>query len=237
VRIVEANLETLGGEKNTTENDVLRSIESYEGGSGDDIITGAISSNASNYLGSFGNDTIFGSSGANTLTGGAGADQLDANDGTDVIDAKAGEGSTAVADPLIDCGAGVGDLAILDLKDDSSPTGCEIVERAPAREQPHARPRVARVTTVDAGRAVFSIACPRTQHGRCAGTLGLRIGRACTKLTRFSIRRGGSRSVSIALGALAQHVGRRTAAQLVSSEPGTIGPKTIVRRIVLRRAG
>ena len=81
MRIIEANLETLGGEKDAGENDVLRSIESYAGSIGADILTGVLSSNASTYLGEGGNDQIFGSSGNNTVIGGAGADQLDGNGG------------------------------------------------------------------------------------------------------------------------------------------------------------
>ena len=38
--VIEANLETLAGEKDTAKNDVLRSIERYGGGASSDIITG-----------------------------------------------------------------------------------------------------------------------------------------------------------------------------------------------------
>ena len=237
MRIIEANLETLAGQKDTTENDVLRSIESYEGGLDEDIITGAVSSNASNYLGGGDDDTLFGSSAANTLTGGAGTDFLDGNGGDDVLDGKAGEGSTADGDLLIDCGAGFNDLAVIDLKDDQRPKGCETIERAPANETPHARPRTGRVTRVARGRVRIRVTCPRTQRGRCSGRVALRIGRASSKRARFSIRRGGSKRVAVRLGRLGRRVGRRTVAQLVSSERGKIGPKTITRRVVLRGPG
>ena len=235
VRIIEANLESLGGEKDSGENDVLRSIEGYSGGSGSDIITGAISSNPSDYFGEFGDDTIFGSSGRNTLIGGPNADSLDGNAGTDVLDGKSGEGTVAVKDPLIDCGDGSGDLAIIDLKDDATPAGCEIVDRAPAGERPHARPRPRRVTRVRGGRARFRVLCPRTQRGRCRGRLTVRVGRRSARPVRFSIRRGGRRTVAVGLGRLEGRVGRRTVARLISRERGRIGPKTITRRVLLRR--
>ena len=185
VRIVEANLESLGGEKDTNEFDVLRSIEGYGGGNGNDIVTGALSSNVGDYFGETGNDALFGTSGANTLIGGPGDDFLDGNAGPDIIDAKSGE-AKAEKDSVIDCGAGQGDRAFIDLKDDLLPAGCEILERAPAGEEPHARPSARRLTRVLRGRASFRVSCPRTQRGRCAGRLGLRVGRARTKPTRFS---------------------------------------------------
>ena len=92
LRIIEANLETIAGDKDEPEGDVLRSIEAYAGGLDEDIITGALSSNSSNYFGEGDDDTIFGSSAANTLVGGAGGDQLDGNAGNDVIDGKTGRG-------------------------------------------------------------------------------------------------------------------------------------------------
>ena len=233
LRIVEANLETLAGEKDAGENDVLRSIESYDGGNGNDIITGVLSSNTSNYSGSLGDDVIFGSSAANTLTGGPGADQLDGNEGNDVLDAKSGEGSTAVADPLIDCGTGTNDLAILDLKDDATPSGCENVNRSPAGEGPHVRPTVPRLVAIASGAVSFKLSCPRALKRRCAGTLALRLGTAQTAQTKYAIAAGKSRRVAVRLGSLRARLNRHAVGQLVSLEDGIKGLKTTLRRIVL----
>ena len=92
MRIIEANLETLGGEKDTDEQDVLRSVERYVGGLDEDIMTGVLSSNDSTFDGGPDDDTVFGGSGPNTIVGGAGADQLDGNGGDDVIDGKSRRG-------------------------------------------------------------------------------------------------------------------------------------------------
>lgn len=235
LRIIEANLETLGGEKDAGENDVLRSIESYTGSVGDDILTGVLSSNASTYVGERGNDQIFGSSGDNTVIGGAGADQLDGNDGNDVIDGKSGEGTTAVADPVIDCGAGANDLAILDLLDDKTPTGCDgNLQISAAGEGPHVRMRFRRRMAVRDGRLAVRLTCPRALRHRCAGKLDLRIGQARSPRARYSIGRGRSRRVSVGLGALAGRVQGRTVGRLVSIERGRIkGLKTTSRGVVL----
>jgi Ca2+-binding RTX toxin-like protein len=235
VRIIEANLETLGGEKDAGENDVLRSIESYAGGRAADILTGVLSSNASTYLGELGNDQIFGSSGNNTVIGGAGADQLDGNGGDDIIDGKSGEGTTAVADPVIDCGAGTNDRAILDLLDDKTPTGCDgNLEISAAGEGPHVRMRLRRRMAVREGRLAVRLTCPRTLRHRCTGKLDVRIGRARSPRTRYSLSRGRSRRVSVALGPLARRVDARTAGRLVSVERGRIkGLKTTSRSVVL----
>ncbi len=235
LRIIEANLETLGGEKDAGENDVLRSIESYAGGGGADILTGVLSSNASTYLGEHGNDQIFGSSGDNTLIGGAGADQLDGNAGNDIIDAKSGEGGTAVADPVIDCGAGTGDQAVLDLLDDKTPAGCDgNLEISAAGEGPHVRLEFPRRVTLRAGLVAARLECPRVLRRGCKGTLTLRIGEARSLPTRYVIKRGRARRVSVELGALGGRVGRRPVGQLVSIERGRVkGLKTTSRRIVL----
>jgi Ca2+-binding RTX toxin-like protein len=235
LRIIEANLETLAGDKDEPENDVLRSIDSYAGGLDEDIITGTLSSNPSDYLGKNDDDTIFGSSGANTLVGGAGGDSLDGNAGDDTLDAKAGEGSTADADPVIDCGAGTNDFAVIDLLDDASPSGCEALNRSPAREGPHVRIRVPRVVRVRRGRVAFRLTCPRRLRRRCAGTLRLSKGRRRTRATRYSIRPRRSRRVRVRLGRLNRRIGRRTVARLVSRERGRRGIKTTQRRVVLRR--
>ena len=233
LRIIEANLETLAGEKDAGENDVLRSVESYGGGVGADIITGVLTSNASNYSGEDGNDVIFGSSTANTITGGAGADELDGNGGSDILNAKSGE-RTAIADPRVECGAGSSDLAIVDLKDDADTPGCENVDRAPAGESPRAKPRIPRRARVADGRVAFRVSCPRRPKRRCTGRASMRIGKGRTKAARYSIPRGKARRVAIDLGGLERRVGRRTVGHLVLRERGSIGPKTRSRRVVLR---
>jgi putative metal-binding protein/hemolysin type calcium-binding protein len=59
-----------------------------------------------------GDDVLNGGSRRDTLTGGPGADSFDGREGNDTINARDG-----VVDDAIDCGAGSGDTAILDLTD------------------------------------------------------------------------------------------------------------------------
>ena len=233
VRIVEANLETLAGAKDFSEGDVLRSIESYTGGRDEDIITGVLSSNISDYFGDTDDDTIFGTSGPNTIVGGHGDDQLSGKAGDDIIDARTGETSTGSHnDFVIDCGDG-SDTALLDLKDDLTPTGCEFKERSPLGEGPHVRLKVPRRTAVAGGRATFRLSCPRALRRACAGTLRLLLGRASSQRTSYSIRPGRSKRVPVRLGGLAQRIRARTKAALVSVERGIRGPKTTERPAVI----
>ena len=233
VRIVEANLETLAGAKDFSEGDVLRSIERYTGGRDEDIITGVLSSNISDYFGDNDDDTIFGTSAPNTIAGGIGDDQLSGKAGDDIIDAKTGESSTGThTDPLIDCGDG-SDTAFLDLNDDKTPTGCEFKERSPLGEGPHVRLKVPRRTAVAGGRATFRLSCPRPLKRACAGTLRLRLGRASSQRTSYSIAPGRSKRVPVRLGGLAPRIGARTKAALVSVERGITGAKTTERPAVI----
>ena len=240
VRIVEADLETLGLPRDGNgASDVLRSIESYVGSSHADVLTGVLSSNDSNYFGGGGDDNIFGSSGNNTIEGGAGADELDGNAGDDIIDGKTGEGLAAVADPVIDCGTGANDRAILDLRDDPTPAGCrqENVVRSAAGEGPHVQMKLGRVVRVAGARLSVRLRCPRALRHPCKGTLRLLVGRARTARTRYSIRAGRSQRVAIELGAVGGRIGRRTAGQFVSLEKGDVkGVKTTAQRVVLSRA-
>ena len=178
VRIIEADLESLAGEKDTDELDVLRSIESYGGGSGNDIITGVLSSNAGIYDGRLGSDQLFGTSGNNVLIGGDGADTLKGNAGNDVLNGKLGESPTAaVADTLIDCGDGT-DAAIIDLKD-AVPKGCESVDRSPIREGPHVVPRIPDLLRVADGGVGVRLACPAAlRPASLCGHAGAAAGRA-----------------------------------------------------------
>lgn len=233
LRIIEANLETLAGEKDTNENDVLRSIERYGGGASSDIITGALSSNPSLYNGGLSADQLFGTSGPNTLVGSDGSDELVGNGGNDTLNGKQGEFGTAQPDPVIDCGPGSGDQAILDLTDDATPTSCENVDRSPINEGPHVQPVIRETTAVRRGRVAVRLRCPAALSRRCAGTLELRRAGERSPRTRYAISPGRSRLVRVRLGSLT--AGRGTVAQLVSLERGIDGRKTTLRRIVLGR--
>ena len=240
VRIVEGNLETLGFARDGTgESDVLRAFEVYEGSGKDDILTGVLSSNDSDYLGGPGNDQIFGSKGNNTIEGGAGSDELDGNEGDDTIDGKKGEGGVATPDPVIDCGTGVNDRAIIDLQDDHTPAGCkdENIFRGAAGEGPHVELLFGRVVSVHGSSLSVRLRCPRALHHRCQGTLRLRLGSAQTAAAHYSVASARTRTVSVSLGGLSGRIGRRTVGQLISLEKGDVrGIKTTQRRIVLRRS-
>jgi hypothetical protein len=234
MRIIEANLQTLAGERDTAENDVLTSIERYTAGSAADIITGVLSSNVSIYEGFSGDDQLFGTSGANTLTGGRGDDLLDGNGGDDVIDAKSGEIlSASHADAVIDCGTGANDLALIDLQDDRSPVGCETIARSPLGEGPHVALVTAKVLRPRGGAVTAVLRCPRALRRPCAGSLALRLARRETTSTRYSLRPGRVRNVSVALGPLERRIGARTKGTLVSRERGLRGPKTTERTVTL----
>jgi hypothetical protein len=231
IRLIEANLETIAGEKDTDEQDVLRSVENYLGGLDEDILTGVLSSNDSSFNGGADDDVIFGGSGPNTITGGAGVDELDGNGGTDKIDAKAGEGKTATGDRVIDCGDGIDDLAILDLLDDATPTGCEFIDRSPAGEGPHVRIAVPRTLRAGGRNAALRLTCPRVLTKPCAGTLAIRAGARTSLRAAYSMKPGRARNVQVTLGSA--RVTRRTIGQIVSLERGLKGRKTTTRRVVL----
>jgi Ca2+-binding RTX toxin-like protein len=237
VRIIDANLQSLGGDKDNPELDVLNAFEVYVGGLSNDIITGVLASIPSAYDGGVGNDALFGTSGANTLTGGGGADTLSGKDGNDLLDGKTGEGKLAVADPEIDCGLGTADFAILDLKDDLTPTGCENVNRSPILEGPHVQPAITKLARVRDGGVTVRLSCPAKLTKRCVGSLHVRFGSARTRATAYSIRRGRSSRVTVDLGSRERLVGARTVARLVSLEDGVHGLKTTTRRLVLARQG
>jgi hypothetical protein len=94
--------------------------------------------------------------------------------------------------------------------------------------------RFPRRLAVRDGRIAVRLTCPRALRRRCAGKLDLRVGRARSPRTRYSIERGRSRRVSVDLGALAGRVQGRTVGRLVSVERGRIkGLKTTSRRVVL----
>ena len=129
-------------------------------------------------FGANGNDQLFGSSANDTLTGGDGSDVLDGNAGNDVIDAKTGEQVVADADPTVDCGPG-SDLAVIDLKDDATPTDCESIDRAPLGEHPDAK--LPRRLNLRARRGAVTVLlrCPRRSRRGCKGSAGAAQGQAC----------------------------------------------------------
>jgi hypothetical protein len=77
--------------------------------------------------GGAGNDTLTGGADDDMLTGGAGRDALSGGAGDDTLNARDGE-----IDAKIDCGAGIRDIAVVDVNDPAT-VGCESVDR-PVRD-------------------------------------------------------------------------------------------------------
>ena len=92
------------------------------GGAGNDLITGNAGNDA--IAGNAGRDTLFGSAGRDTIDGGSGSDRLHGGSGNDLLRASDG-----AADD-VNCGAGSGDVAIVDMLDTTH--NCErVVLRRP----------------------------------------------------------------------------------------------------------
>jgi hypothetical protein len=208
------------------------------GGAGDDKLSGG-----------GGSDTLLGGAGNDVLEGGDGADRMSGGAGNDLIQAKAGEVGpggrpAASADPAIDCGAGAADLAILDLSDDATPTGCETVDRSDVFERYH--------PTLGSGRNAaqldrfgfvgVGVACPKQQKRACTGRLTLVLrshGASRPVATRYRVPAGKGQLVRVrvtrAEAARIRRAGRVVAARAVAYEHSARGkPKTTTRLLGVR---
>jgi Ca2+-binding RTX toxin-like protein len=230
--IIAGNEEATGGQIGSSEGDGLRGLERYIGGQGDDRLNSAFSAIPVTYNGAAGADQLLGSSANDALIGGGGAEvSIKGNAGNDTIDAKLGEvvGTTpiAVGDLTIDCGSGL-DLAVLDLKDDLSPTGCESVDRAPAGERPDATlPARKLVLRARSRVATVPLRCPRSRASGCKGKVRLRRGKRSFATTAYKLRRGKRARLRVAAPF-------RGKGSVVTVEKGRIGPKSVTREVRVR---
>jgi Ca2+-binding RTX toxin-like protein len=132
------------------------------GGSGDDTLTGAGSSDT--FLGGSGNDTITPGGGLDVVSGDEGDDHVDIRDNMADV-ARGGAGNDSI----------IADEAAIDVLD-----GFETVDRTPVVSPPpvdtSTRPVTIRGGTVKVrnGRASIRVSCPAGSPANCAGSLVLR---------------------------------------------------------------
>ena len=140
----------------------------------------------------------------------------------------------------VDCNGGI-DTFVADLRDVPISPECEQVDQGAIDEGPNVvmRPRALRVAR--GGAVEVRLRCPRTLRIPCAGRLAVRLDRAGTRfgpVTRYSIRRGRTMTVTVQLPAAQRAGARRRGARLRlrSVERGSHGPKTTLRSLPSRRA-
>ncbi len=207
-------------------------FEGYRGTRGPDTINGTASSASTGqfYNGRGGPDVLVGTDAADVIFGGDGSDRIAARNGNDVIDAKDGE-PVAVPDALIDCGAGTGDQAVIDLLD-PEPVGCETFARSAIGEGPH--PVIGTVRRARRGAWAVRVRCPRALGHPCRGTLKLgstRRNAARGRGTRYRIRHGRRATLRVRL----RGRGRRRAFVRSVERGDVTGRKTTLGLRLLRR--
>jgi Ca2+-binding RTX toxin-like protein len=176
----------LGGDDTITVGEVGRYAVTASGGSGNDTLTGAGSSET--FLGGSGNDTINPGGGLDIVSGDDGDDHVNVRDKTADV-ARGGDGNDSV----------VADRRGLDIVD-----GFETVDRTPNVTPHHHRSRpviIARgAVKVRNGTAFIKVSCPRTSHGNCSGSLTLRTAKHVQLAGRKVALRLGSSRFNLAPG-------------------------------------
>jgi Ca2+-binding RTX toxin-like protein len=208
-------------------------FEGLRGTRGADVINGVSNLSTTTsplYDGRGGPDTIVGRDLSEVIFGGDGSDRITARNGNDVIDTKQGE-PVAAPDHLIDCGAGTGDQALIDLTD-PEPIGCETFARSAIREGPHLV--IGTVRRARRGVWAVRVRCPRALGHPCRGNIKLgstRRNATRGRGTRYRVRHGRRATLRVRLRGRA-----RRRAFVRSVERGDItGRKTTVGLRLLRR--
>jgi Ca2+-binding RTX toxin-like protein len=208
------------------EGDHLENVEKLIGGKAADTLTatkvGSGTSPTFRMEGREGNDTLrVNGSLLSSLDGGLGRDTIIGGSVGDAIEAREGEQDS------IDCGSG-DELVIVDLRDDPV-SNCSRVDRGAVREGPNVAVRSRTAALRADGSMLVRLSCPRALPRACAGNLtaradarGTRFGRA----TRYSIRRGRSARVRVAVPAVQRARARRRGVQVRAVERGDHGLKT-----------
>jgi RTX calcium-binding nonapeptide repeat (4 copies) len=187
---------------------------SSEGGQGDDVLTG-----------DNGNNTIKGGPGSDVIRGFGGNDQLIANDDPDPFT------RSGAPDTRISCSTGT-DKVFLDLTDPNpdDAQNCELIDRRAIREEAATVIASSRARLRD-GRLGVKLRCPRKVGRACAGELTLeKRGGGREADARYSIRRGGRKTVRVALAG----VRRGQTVIATSTETGRHGVETVSRHLTVR---
>jgi Ca2+-binding RTX toxin-like protein len=185
----------LGGDDTITVGEVGAFSVTASGGSGNDTLTGAGSSET--FLGGSGNDTINPGGGLDIVSGDDGDDRVNVRDKSADV-ARGGDGNDSV----------VADRRGLDVLD-----GFETIDRTPNVTPHHHKSGpviIARgAVKVRNGTAFIKVSCPKTSTGNCSGSLTLRTAKhvqlAGQKVslelgrTSFNLRPGASRTLKVKL--------------------------------------
>jgi Ca2+-binding RTX toxin-like protein len=229
-------------------------LENLKGTSGNDTLVGDSGRNL--IEGFAGNDTLRGGSPPPSRTGTSisilGDDTLDGGIGSDVMQGEGGDDRLLARDAIDDqvaaamsCGSG-NDRLDTDLADDDTrllPADCESIDQGAINEGANVRIASRRLRVSSGGTVRVRLRCPRSVRIGCRGRLAAgapkRAGlRGLARRTRYRIRRGRSKLVTIrvpaALERAADRRRRRVPARVVSIETGVHGDKTTVRRVGLR---
>jgi Ca2+-binding RTX toxin-like protein len=185
--------------------------------------------------------TLRGNGGADTLRAlGSPRTSMDPGQGRDVVAGADGQDSIASVDgerDKVTCGGAL-DRLFSDLRDPIS-ADCESVSNGDRREGANVTvlTRIARVD--EAGVLSVRLACPRSVRIGCRGSLAARLDRRGARFGAkepYSLRRGGSTVVEVALpaGQVAGARRPRARVRVRSVETGVHGPKTTQRSLAAR---
>ena len=209
-----------------------------------------VKADVENVTGTKREDVLIGNSSRNRLDGGEAKDTLTGGGAEDALMAREPATAGAGIKHTIDCGSPAasfppqtfmgqsigstspGDSLDADLVDvppgTKPPSSCETVTVGPVKEGPNVVV-AASATRTAAGKLRVRLRCPRDAGRTCAGTLRLaaRNGKGGPK-ARFSIRRGKTKTVTVALPSGASLARRRTKVRLLAVERGRHGTVTTV---------
>ena len=169
-----------------------------------------------------------------TLDGGSGADVLNVSgDGLrDTVNCGADGTRTTSAfvnGQLVSFTFFVGDKVFADLAD--VPVNCEEIEQQAKEERGTVRLKPLGRGLPRSGRLRVRLTCPRRALTSCAGRVGFRVGGGPAVpgrgAVRYSIRKGGGKTVTVSLPA-GTKIARRTRLRLIAVERGESSPRTRV---------
>ena len=237
----------------TSSNDLIKGLggdDRLDGLAGGDDLQGGTGNDEIN--GGDGDDIITGGSGNDNLGGGDGNDDLTGNSGDDTFSGDAGNDRLFMRDGALelhwDCGGGIDhlDMDLVDFAPVAATAGlllvlrsCESVTVGAVREGPNVVIS-SRSLRVKNGRTAVRLHCPGSLDINCTGRLRLPLATKASfkrkhPATRYSIRRGRSRTVPVRLASRDERTLKNGARGVIESvEKGHFGHKTTTRTVGLR---